>query len=265
MVALCCPLHDPDGRYLQVLEKYGRALSQFYSRISICATPMTSETTISRMKKLGWDVELRESLYGEGRRVALQHAERQEVYHCSDLDRMLHWVSEYPSELKDVLKWVQGDFLILGRTDRAFQTHPFSWQLTESAINTVASQLLRKNVDITAGACLLSEKAKTFLLRSSKERGFGVCGEWPLLLQDAGMKISYRSVEGYEWEDPDRFQDEIKSQGYEEWLSSRYQTEEEWMKRIDLLKEQVEGMFDLTRLLTERRLDAMIQSRQQTV
>ena len=75
----------------------------------------------------------------------------------------------------------------------------------------------------------------------------------------------YRSVEGYEWEDPDRFQEEITFQGYERWLSDTYLTEEEWMKRIDLLKEQVKGMFDLTQFLTERRLDAMIHSRQQTV
>ncbi|HKZ34336.1 MAG TPA: hypothetical protein VJ179_00505, partial [Patescibacteria group bacterium] len=251
MVALCCPLHDPDGRYLQMLEKHGSVLSQFYSRISICATPKTSRMTISSMKQLGWAVDVTESLYGEGRKIALQQAERQKMYHCSDLDRMLHWVSVYPSELKDVLKYAQGDFLILGRTDRAFQTHPFSWQLTESAINTVASQLLGKEVDITAGACLFSEKAKTLFLRSSKEKGFGVCGEWPLLIQDAGMKVLYRSVEGYEWEDPDRFQEEITFQGYERWLSDTYLTEEEWMKRIDLLKEQVKGMFDLTQFLTE--------------
>ena len=93
-----------------------------------------------------------------------------------------------------------------------------------------------KSVDVTAGACFLSKLAREVILKDSKEKGFGVCQEWPWLVKKAGLSWSYIAVDGYEWEDPDRYKREIDLEGYDSWLKKNYLTEDEWLKRVDLEK-----------------------------
>lgn len=46
----------------------------------------------------------------------------------------------YPAELNTFIQnIVDVDYLIIGRTDRAFQTHPEEWQVTETVSNKIMS------------------------------------------------------------------------------------------------------------------------------
>jgi len=48
--------------------------------------------------------------------------------------------------------------------------------------------------------------------------------------------------EGLEWETPDRYREEIRDQGFEEW-KRKYQTASEWRKRNKMLRDFIESSF----------------------
>lgn len=231
---LISPLHDPQGTHLEIIKKWGSLLPGFYSLIVVGATDQTDLKVLNELEHLKVVIRQGDYSYGEGYRQALACGLKKggKIFHCSDFDRILHWVSSYPEELKNLLKKPPlADYLVLGRTKRAFATHPLSWRLTEKIDNTLISKALGFEVDICAGSAVLNQKSARTVLANSKESGFSILAEWPLLVQKAGLKVSYSAVEGYEWEDPDRFQKEIKEGGYQEWLKT-YDHPDEWRKRI---------------------------------
>jgi len=62
-----------------------------------------------------------------GRHLALQQSLETSASHVhyADLDRLLHWVETKPLEWQRTLEAIQKtDCLIIGRTEKAFRTHP---------------------------------------------------------------------------------------------------------------------------------------------
>lgn len=248
---LISPLHDPKGKYLPLLKKSGRLLFNNYSQVFLGVSDKTSTETIKMLDKLGFIICQGDYSYGEGYRqaLALGFKKNGQFFHCSDFDRIFHWVSSYPQELTKILKkGALADYLILGRTKRAFSTHPLSWQLTEKIDNILASKLLERKVDLYAGSAFFNIQAAKIILANSKEESFSVLLEWPLLIKKAGLKINYLAVEGYEWEDPDRFQKEIKKLGFQKWFE-RYDSFTEWKKRIELICQRTQRISEKLALL----------------
>jgi hypothetical protein len=58
------------------------------------------------------------------------------------------------------------------------------------------------------------------------------------LWRSAGNPL-YLEREGLEWETPDRYQEEIRTQGLEGWKLN-FQTVNEWRRRIAMLKDFIE-------------------------
>jgi hypothetical protein len=54
----------------------------------------------------------------------------------------------------------------------------------------------------------------------------------------------YIEIEGLEWETPDRYREEIKTQGLEQWKKS-FQTPAEWRKRVEMLRDFTESIINL--------------------
>jgi len=90
---------------------------------------------------------------------------------------------------------VDVDYLIIGRTEVAFQTHPEEWQVTETVSNKMMALQLGKEVDITAGSCMLSKRAIDYIIKYSKCRMTD--GEWPMIIKTfTDLNIDYVAVNG---------------------------------------------------------------------
>jgi hypothetical protein len=117
------------------------------------------------------------------------------------MDRVLHWARTYPEELKKVTAAIPGhDFLVLGRTRRAMETHPRNQVDTENLANKVFSLIVGREMDITAASRGISREAAEQILRYSRGRFFDSDSEWPIILQCRGFTLDYIEVEGLEWE-----------------------------------------------------------------
>ena len=68
---------------------------------------------------------------------------------------------------------------------------------------------------------------------------FGFYAEWPITLWRSAQRLKYVEAEGLEWETPDRYQEEIKAQGFEKWKRN-LQTASEWKKRSEMLRDFIE-------------------------
>jgi hypothetical protein len=136
------------------------------------------------------------------------------IHYC-DLDRLLHWVEVYPAELSRTLEAIRRTpgCVVLGRTERAWATHPRAMFETESIFNLVFSRLAGMGMDFGAGSKGFSRSAAAYALEHNPPpaTSFAVDAGWPLILQRAGFPLEYLPVEGLEWETPDQQQGRIAS------------------------------------------------------
>jgi len=173
---------------------------------------------------------------GEARRDALRTAiqEKFRYIHLCDLDRAIHWVNTYPAELKHVRNMIpEHDFLILGRTPRAFETHPAPQRITENLTNQVFSLLFERPIDVNTASRGISHRAAEIILRYSNASGFETDVEWPLIIKlKSNLNIDYIEVEGLEYETHIKYPEEIrKAGGLQNWKRQLDQDPEEWLKR----------------------------------
>ncbi|MBN1660318.1 MAG: hypothetical protein JXA93_18110 [Anaerolineae bacterium] len=122
---------------------------------------------------------------GEVRRATLRAGLEAGTAHLQmcDFDRALHWAAHYPDEMENTIAGVAGhDLLVLGRTARAWATHPAYQRDTEPLFNHAFALATGLAWDIGAGSRGLSRRAAEALLALSREQTVGVDAEWPLLL-----------------------------------------------------------------------------------
>ncbi len=103
-----------------------------------------------------------------------------EHYHYCDFDRLLTWIKTDIDELRQVIRDIQSsDFLVLGRTEQAFQTHPKEWIETERITNKIFSLEIGRQMDITAGSCAFTKRCAEYILRYSEAAMTDA--EWPMI------------------------------------------------------------------------------------
>lgn len=155
--------------------------------------------------------------------------------HLCDFDRALHWVAHYPDELDKVIAAIpRYDMIVLGRTARAWATHPPYQADTEPLFNKVFALVSGLPWDVGAGSRGLSRRAAETILDLSEEQTVGIDAEWPLLLmaQDS-FRMSYRACEGLEFETADRFGPEIEAAGsYGAWEAQMSADPDRWAFRL---------------------------------
>jgi hypothetical protein len=161
-----------------------------------------------------------------------------------DFDRALHWAAHYPDEMADVIASVAGhDLLVLGRTPRAWATHPAYQRDTEPLFNQTFALATGLEWDVGAGSRGLSRRAVEALLELSREQTVGVDAEWPLLLLDHNrhaaangfppFRLGYRACEGLEFETADRYGADIEAAGgYKAWLAGMEASPARWAFRL---------------------------------
>jgi hypothetical protein len=152
-----------------------------------------------------------------------------------DFDRALHWVAHYPRELETIIAEItRHDLLVLGRTERAWTTHPPYQADTEPLFNRVFALVTGLPWDVGAGSRGFSRKGAETVLDLSREPTIGIDAELPLLLLGReGFEVDFRACEGLEFETADRFGAEIEAAGgYDAWEAEMSADPARWVFRL---------------------------------
>ncbi|HSD85501.1 MAG TPA: hypothetical protein VLG46_16690, partial [Anaerolineae bacterium] len=166
-VALALIHYDPAGALFNQTVRILPRLQQVFTDIAIFANAATAPHSIAYLQEHGVHIVAKANQVGLNhlglfRRGAVQLALQSScpfILYC-DFDRILHWMEFYPQELSDVAQQISAyDFTILGRTPRAFATHPRIQRDTEAIINHVFERVSGRAWDTGAGARGLSRRA----------------------------------------------------------------------------------------------------------
>lgn len=183
--------------------------------------------------------------------LASQHSAASHAIYC-DADRVLHWAEFYPDEFRAVSEAVRAfDFTVLGRTPRAFESHPRTQRDTETVINRLFGQVsgFAWN-DVTSGARGVSRAAAEVIVAQVEDNELSTDISWPMYLQHHGeprsWSIGYVEAEGLEFETADRFADEVSAIGYAAWLDRLENDPHEWAFRFDLARVEIEALLPYT-------------------
>jgi hypothetical protein len=162
--------------------------------------------------------------------------------HYADLDRLLRWVETRPEEWERVAaRLQQADCTVIGRTPAAYATHPQALCQTEAISNAVASHLIGRPMDFSAGSKTFSRRAAEFLLANSPPgRAMGTDAEWPILLQRAGFGVTYLTVDGLDWESADRYQEQAADAASQQRAAAIFDAQPgNWAHRVEIALEIV--------------------------
>ena len=247
MTALAATLHDPEGRLLDALAARAGHLAR-YEGVYVAATATTAPAVADLLTSRGVVVLAGDEQIGVARRAALGTAAgagHADVLAC-DFDRWLHWAGRFPEELAAVparlarrrpAAW----YACLGRTARAFATHPPVQRAAEGATNRALSLAVGRRLDATAGACWLTREGAELVLRDSVEATNATDLEWPALVHRTDpRRLTFLATEGLEFETAAFYPAEVAAAGGEvAWVRARYERPEVWRDRLRLATDSV--------------------------
>lgn len=243
--------HDPEGRLVDQMARMLPTLRRLFAQIAVHATDMTADEHMAALRDAGALIQRApaegHALIGRARRGAVELGLRLDGAHMlfCDLDRALHWAEFHPAELEQTVAWLRGsDFAVLGRTPRAFASHPQTQRDTEAIVNHVFARASGVAWDITAAARGLSRRAAQAIVERCDEASVGTDAAWPLfLMREGGLSLAYRETEGLEFETPDRYGDQIAALGgYDTWLARLDGDIREWALRLEIARAEVAAM-----------------------
>lgn len=254
-VALATTYHDPYGILHDQLEHHLPQLQQFFAGIAANVSPDLHPPTMELLRRAKVKVvEQKRQMQKDGvpalgqvRRSVVNQALKLDtpfVMYC-DGDRILHWVECYPDELATVIKQVTDhDFTILGRTPRAFGSHPRNQYDTEVLINNLYARLSGYRWDITAAARGLSRRAAQAIVDGCPDNSIGVDASWPLFLQRiGGFALTMIETEGLEFETATQYPKAVQAAGGEDaWKAQLDADPQRWIFRLDVAKAEIEAM-----------------------
>lgn len=262
-IALATTLHDIEGRMAPFIRRYGPEIAPLFTAIGAVATHTTAEATIRSIEEIPNGAVARkperwERRMGRGRRMAVAMAAQEYadfILHI-DLDRLLHWIRFRKQELSVLLKEriPAHDFLIIGRSKRAFDTHPSQQTAPESITNDAISEALGWKVDVTSGCSSFRREVGVAVMEVSVSDDFGTTDtEWPLIARLRGFVVGSIETEGLEFETPDLHAGRIGEIGYRAWLEEIF-GEAQLAYRDKLARASIE-MIDATLAKYGRRKD----------
>lgn len=229
-------------------KKHLALLNEAYAQIAISLPPDVDREIVRALEALGVCTSVTQD-WSHGRHAALQKAleSSADFVHYVDFDRLLHWVETRPSEWGGVVaKIPTTDCLIVGRTERAYQTHPQTLVQTEAISNAVVSHLLGRTMDVSAGSKAFSRRAAEYLMEHSVPgRALGTDSEWTLLLHHAGFRIDYVQVDGLDWESADQFSEAVADEIAQKRAAEAYDADpKHWAHRVEIAMEIVQSALD---------------------
>ncbi len=251
-IALAVAHHDPEGRLYDQMARMLPHLSQFYCHITAIVTPAIFHATRDLLQQAGVTIYHPETPLptgvehlGRARFLAVEKGlhnapEATHVHYC-DFDRVLHWAEFHGAELRRVLAaCTRADFTVLGRTPRAFASHPRVQRDTEALINHTFGLASGHDWDVTAGSRGVSRRAADRLAACGDDT-IGVDCSWPLFLQQHDdLQMHYIPTEGLEFETLDRYGDQIAELGgADAWIARMDGDVAIWLHRLELTRIEV--------------------------
>jgi hypothetical protein len=179
-----------------------------------------------------------------GRYSAIQTALEAQVgfIHYADMDRLLRWVETRPEEWHQTLERIcQSDYLVIGRTQIAYATHPQALIQTEAISNLVTAHLVGQPMDVSAGSKGFSRRAAEFIIANTHPgHALGTDAEWTVLMKRAGFEIGYLEVDGLDWESADRYLEQAADAQSQMQAAKVYDSESaNWARRVEVAHEIV--------------------------
>lgn len=201
-IGLVCVTHDPAGNNINLVKKLGALLNEIYKDMFITVSEDTNKDLVNEIKKNGFNIKIiPKKGAAHARREVLKFGltGSNQYYHYCDFDRLLTLADRHGQELKNTAVEIpQHDYLVLGRSERAFNTHPIEWIETEKITNKIFSLELGQRADVTAGSCGFSRQCAQLISDNSKDKMTDA--EWPMIVHRIGkLKVDYKAVEGLEY------------------------------------------------------------------
>lgn len=229
------------------LERLLRLLPQMaaaYAAIVVTLPPTVDPALVEELERHAIRVGVCQE-WSHGRWLALDLAHRASTaaVHYADCDRLLHWVETEPQEWRQTLEQAAVcDFLLIGRSAWAYQTHPRALVETEALSNRVISHLIGQTVDVSAGSKGFSREAVRWILEHCPPgHALGTDGEWTVGLVRAGFRMSYLEVKGLDWESADRYRQQAVRGAEQQSAAAAYDADpQHWSQRTAVAKEVIE-------------------------
>jgi hypothetical protein len=247
--------HDPDGRLYPQMTRLLPRLTTIFSGIAVRASHGAFPDSLACLAAVGArvDQETAEQMadgpkLGRARRAAVALALQFDTpfVFYGDCDRILHWAEFYPAELAQVATRLSAyDVTILGRSQRAFASHPRMQRDTEEIVNYVFAQVSGHTWDVTAGARGLSRRAAGLIVAECLDDEISNDVSWLLHLQrQGGFASGYIATEGLEFETQDRYAGEVaRSGGQAQWLAQLDADPRRWLHRLKIAQMEIEAML----------------------
>lgn len=253
-VLLSSTLHDPELKLMSLMKPILPMIKNLFFEKIVCCTPSTGEDVRKLLKAEGFIVLVGNSMDQVGNyKLSIENtldyidnSKVQKIFYI-DFDRLIHWINVYPGELSTILSdKIDVDYLHIGRTSRAFETHPPTQKDTENIINEIGSKILgfSETRDIISVCFLISKELGEHIIKIRNNTITGFYSSWPIIFWNLANLKRYIEVEGLEWETPDQFKDEIDKIGYDKWLM-KFQSANEWKKRVKMLHEGLLEFYQL--------------------
>ncbi len=253
-ITLAVTYHDPQGRLYEQIVRTLPTLTNIFGGLTVRAGHAADKRSLALFGSAGARVKVQSPEQAAGgpklglaRRTAIALAlelNHPFVFYC-DCDRVLHWADWYPDELAQVAaRVVDCDFTVLGRTDRAFDSHPRTQRDTEAIVNHVFQVVSGHAWDVLAGARGISRRAAEAILAGCPDEQVSTDVSWPLFLKRAGgFSLGYIPAEGLEFETADRHGEDVARAGSQaQWLAQLDADPRQWAHRLDLARVEIEGM-----------------------
>jgi len=241
-------LHDPETRLYTLIENNIATIKSLFEDLVVCVTEKSGEEILTLFRTHNIHTLTDSSFkiitpYRKAIKKGLELTKANQKLFYIDFDRLVHWIITYPNELGEIFVENMIDFTLVGRTSRAFKTHPVVMRETEIIINKLVSNLLSIDPvsDIISTCWIFTKELASSLLSLKLNSSTGFYSVWPLYLWKMAPTKTYIEVEGLEYETPDRFSEEIQQGGYESWLNGM-NTPNEWRRRVNIVRD---GLNDL--------------------
>lgn len=242
--ALAVTYHDPKGRLVDQIGKCLPRLNELFESVAVRASPASSLDGLDSLRGAGGVVDASPGteggLLGRKRREAIELAlcsDASLVLLC-DFDRVLHWVATYPDELESTLAVsIENDMTVLGRSRRAWETHPRCMRETEAVVNQVFGSMTGRSWDVMVGARALSRRGAEEVVQNGANDRISVDVSWPLhALQHTDLAVAYFETEGLELETPDRITGTVASADEaNDWCEAADEDPRQWIARAELM------------------------------
>ena len=254
-VTLAATWH-PHGETVRLRRLYP-LLAELYQEIIIVMPPQTHAGMVIAFKQFKKVTMVMVDDWKSGRYEALRlAAERDASYiHYADLDRLIRWAQTRPDELRRTLERIQlSDCAVIGRTEKAYETHPQALIQTERTYNVMFSHIVGRQLDFSSGSKGFSLRAAQFIASNGdSQHPFGTDVEWVILARRAGFEISAMLVDGLDYETADRYSDAPADDEQQKEAAHDYDLDpDHWVRRVEIANEVIAaGLSALKRELIQ--------------